>query len=117
MALVQQLGGDGNLAYSYRETRERSMTDKSPPKMARDRDQNYTTTSVRDGSFIEDPDAFPHKKVLSWQKDLPWDSQTYKRDESEGSGATIIIIDSGFDFNGNLVSHKLPFIRCIANSG
>lgn len=51
----------------------------------------------RPRTFIEDTQAWPHPKRISWQKNLAgYDENVYKRDDSGGAGATIFIIDSGF---------------------
>lgn len=63
--------------------------------------------------YMEGP-GFWHQEAMSWQKGMVDSSQMYRRDESEGQGVTIFMLDSGFSlgskFNG--VCYYF-FLRCI----
>lgn len=50
--------------------------------------------------YLEGP-GYPHQIAMSWQKGVPGPSQRYRRDESQGLGITIFVVDSGFDLGAN----------------
>lgn len=57
-------------------------------------------TALLPRTYFEDDDL-DQRVAFSWQKGKPRDAQRYKRDDSQGAGVTIFVVDGGFNILGN----------------
>ncbi|KAK1834885.1 hypothetical protein QBC39DRAFT_379284 [Podospora conica] len=77
-----------------------------PPPSAKYQQRESVPLNLQPRALIESDrrESYKHQMMVSWQKKYTYDmgdpdEPTYLRDESEGDGATIFVIDSGIDIS------------------
>jgi len=97
MVLIRQLRGDGSVMYDGPlGSGHRNSTGKQQPES--------NSKSAR--ALVTVPNDWEHKRLLSEQVNARSEDQQSTWDDSLGGGATIFVVDIGFDVAGNQVNRR-----------